>query len=123
MASIQKNVIIFICFFIQQRQLDRESDIKLSKIKEKKLNTIKSEIEEIKKFILSNDDLDSSEQNKKDYLNNNDKDTLTLTKIVNKKEKISNNNTLDELKKELTELKNAVNTNKNLLNEILLKLK
>ena len=95
----------------------------MSKIKEKKLNTIKSEIEEIKKFILSNNDLDSSQQNKNDYFNNNDDDTLTLTKIVNKKEKISNNNTLGELKKELIELKNAVNTNKNLLNEILLKLK
>ena len=95
----------------------------MSKIKEKKLNTIKSEMEEIKKFILSNDDLDSSEQNKNDYLNNKDYDTLTLTKIVNKKDKISNNNTLDELKKELIELKNAVNINKNLLNEILLKLK
>ena len=95
----------------------------MSKIKEKKLSTIKSEMEEIKKFILSNDDLDSSEQNKNDYLNINDEDTLTLTKIVNKKEKISNNNTLDELKKELIELKNAVNINKNLLNEILSKLK
>ena len=95
----------------------------MSKIKEKKLNTIKSEMEEIKKFILSNDDLDSSEQNKNDYLKNNDEDTLTLTEIVNKKEKFSNNNTLDELKKELIELKNAVNINKNLLNEILLKLK
>ena len=95
----------------------------MSKIKEKKLNTIKSEMEEIKKFVLSNDTLHSSEQNKNDYLNNNDEDTLTLTKIVNKKEKVSNNNTLDELKKELIELKNAVNINKNLLNEILLKLK
>ena len=80
-------------------------------------------MEEIKKFILSNDDLDSSEQNKKDYFNNNDEDTLTLTKIVNKEEKFSDNNTLDELKKELIELKNAVDINKNLLNEILLKLK
>ena len=95
----------------------------MSKIKEKKLHTIKSEMEEIKKFILSNDDLDSYENNKNDYLNNNDENTLTLTEIVNKKEKISNNNTLDELKKELIELKNAVNINKNLLNEILLKLK
>ena len=119
-----KKMLLYInVFFIQQRQLDRESDIKLSKIKEKKLNTIKSEMEEIKKFILSNDDLDSYEQNKNDYLNNNDGDTLTLTKIVNKKEKIINNNTLDELKKELKELKNAVSINKNLLNEILLKLK
>ena len=95
----------------------------MSKIKEKKLNTIKSEIEEIKKFILSYDDLDSSQQNKNDYTNNNDEDTLTLTKIVNKKEKISSNNTLGDLKKELIELKNAVDINKNLLNEILLKLK
>ena len=95
----------------------------MSKIKEKKLNKIKSEMEEIKKFILSNDNLDSSEKNKKYYFNNNDEDTLTLTKIVNKEEKFSDNNTLDELKKELIELKNAVDINKNLLNEILLKLK
>ena len=95
----------------------------MSKIKEKKLNSIKSEMEEIKKFILSNNDLDNSEQNKNDYLNNKDEDTLTLTKIVNKKEKIIYNSTLDELKKELIELKNAVSINKNLLNEILLKLK
>ena len=95
----------------------------MSKIKEKKLSTIKSEMEEIKKFILSNDNLDSSEKNKKYYFNNNDEDTLTLTKIVNKEEKFSDNNTLDELKKELIELKNAVDINKNLLNEILLKLK
>ena len=60
----------------------------MSKIKEKKLNTIKSEMEEIKKFILSNDDLDSSEQNKNDYLNNKDEDTLTLTKIVKKRKSV-----------------------------------
>ena len=95
----------------------------MSKVKEKKLNTIKSEMEEIKKFIRSNDDLDNSEQNKNDYLNNNEENTLTLTKIVNKEEKFSDNNTLDELKKELIELKNAVDINKNLLNKILLKLK
>ena len=119
----KKMLLYIIVFFIQQRQLNRESDTKLSKIKEKKLNTIKSEMEEIKKFILSNDDLDYSEQNKNDNLNNNDEDTLTLTEIVNKKENFSNYNTLDELKKELIELKNAVDINKNLLNEILLKLR
>ena len=95
----------------------------MSKIKEKKLNSIKSEIEEIKNYILSNNDTVSSDQNEKDYLNNNDENTLTLTKIVNKEEKMSNNSTLDELKKELIELKNEVRINKNLLNEILLKLK
>ena len=42
----------------------------MSKIKEKKLNSIKSDMEEIKKFIVSNNDLNSSDQNKTDYLNN-----------------------------------------------------
>ena len=95
----------------------------MSKIKEKKLNSIKSDMEEIKKFIVSNNDLDSSDQNKTDYLNNNDEDTLTLTKIVNKEDNINNNNDLGEIKKELIELKEAIHINKNLLNEILLKLK
>ena len=95
----------------------------MSKIKEKKLNSIKSEMKEIKNYILSNNDTDSSDQNEKDYLINNDENTLTLTKIVNKEEKFSNNSTLGELKKELIKLKNAVDINKNLLNEILLKLK
>ena len=44
----------------------------MNKIKEKKLNTIKSEMEEIKKFIVSNNDLDKSEQNGTDNLNSND---------------------------------------------------
>ena len=39
----------------------------MSKIKEKKFNSIKSEMEEIKKFIVSNNDSDNSEQNKIDY--------------------------------------------------------
>ena len=95
----------------------------MSKIKEKKLNSIKSEMEEIKKFIVSNNYLDSFEQNKTYNLNNNDEDTVTLTKIVNKEDKFNNNNNLDEIKKELIELKEAIDINKNLLNEILLKLK
>ena len=95
----------------------------MSKIKEKKLNSIKSDMEEIKKFIVSNNDLDSSDQNKTDYLNNDDEDTLTLTEIVNKEEKLNNNNDLDKIKKELKELKEVIHINKNLLNEILLKLK
>ena len=85
--------------------LNRESEKKLSKIKEKKLNSIKSEMEEIKKFIVSNNDLDSSEKNKTDYLNNNDEDTVTLTQIVNKEKNINNNNDLSEIKKEFLELK------------------
>ncbi len=93
----------------------------MSKIKEKKINSIKSEMEEIKKFIVSNNDLDNSEQNKID--NNNEEDTVILTKIVNKGNKLDNGNYLYEIKKELIELKEAVDINKNLLNEILLKIK
>ena len=95
----------------------------MSKIKEKKLNSIKSEMEEIKNFIVSNNELDSSEQKQTDYFNNNDEDTITLTKIVNKEDKFNNNSNLGEIKKELIELKEAININKNLLNEILLKIK
>ena len=93
----------------------------MSKIKEKKINSIKSEMEEIKRFIVSNNDLDNSTQNKID--NNNDEDTVILTKIVNKENKLDNNNNLYEIKKELIKLKEAVDINKSLLNEILLKIK
>ena len=64
----------------------------MSKIKEKKLNSIKSEMEEIKKFIVSNNELDSSEQKQTDYFNNNDEDTVTLTEVVNKEDKFKDNN-------------------------------
>ena len=95
----------------------------MSKIKEKKLNSIKSEMKEIKEFIVSKNDMEDSEQNKTDYLNNNDEDTLILTKIVDKEDKFDNNCNLGEIKKELIELKGAIEINKNILNEILLKIK
>ena len=63
----------------------------MSKIKEKKLNSIKSEMEEIKKFIVSSNDLGNSEQNEINYSNNSDEDTITLTKIVNRENKLDNN--------------------------------
>ena len=94
----------------------------MSKIREKKLNSIKLEMEEIKKFIVSNNDLSKSEQNKIHYSKNNE-DTLTLTKIVNKESELDNENNLVEIKKELKDLKEAININKNLLNQILLKIK
>ena len=95
----------------------------MSKIKEKKLNSIKSEMEDIKKFIVSNNELDNSIKNKTDYLINNDEDTVTLTKIVNEENKFDKNNYLDDIMKELIELREAIDNNKNLLNEILLKIK
>jgi len=95
----------------------------LSKIKEKKLNSIKSEMEEIKKFIVSNNDSDSTEKNKTDYFNNKDEDTVILTQIVQDEKNINNNNDLSVIKKDLLELKKTIEINTNLLNEILLRIK
>ena len=94
----------------------------MSKIKEKKLNSIKSEMEEIRKFIVSRNDSGNSEENKLNYSDNSDENTIILTKIVDKENKLNNDNNLGEIKKELKELKEAIGINKNLLNEILLKL-
>ena len=80
-------------------------------------------MKEIKEFIVSKNDMEDLEQNKTDYLNNNDEDTLILTKIVDKEDKFDNNGDLGEIKKELIELKGAIEINKNILNEILLKIK
>ena len=95
----------------------------MSKIREKKLNSIKSEMNEIKKFIVSKNDLDNFEQDKTNYLSNNDENTVTLTKIVNNEDINQNYYNLGEIKKELIELKKTIDINNNLLNEILLKIK
>ena len=95
----------------------------MSKIREKKLNSIKSEMEEIKKSIVSTNKIDNSENNKTDYSDNNDEDTLVLTQIVQEERNSNNNNELSEIKKDILELKKAIEINKNLLNEILLRIK
>ena len=95
----------------------------MSKIREKKLNSIKSEMNEIKKYIVSKNDLDNFEQDKTNYSINNNEDTVTLTKIVSDEDKNQNYNNLGEIKKELIELKKTIDINNNLLNEILLKIK
>ncbi len=100
-----------------------ESDLKLSKIKEKKLNSIKSEMEEIKEFVITKNNLNISEDIETDFLDQNNNDTLTLTKIVEQEAKVSDNNDLEEIKKELKELKSMVTNNKNLLKEILIKIR
>ena len=95
----------------------------MSKIKEKKLNSIKSEIEEIKKYVKSSEMLDIGSKNDTDFSNNIVNDTLTLTNIVNEENKVINNRDLDIIKNELTEIKSAIYDNKDLLEKILLKIK
>ncbi len=95
----------------------------MNKIKEKKLNSIKSEIEEIKNFIETKKNLDISEQNRPDFDNDSQENTLTLTKIFKKEDIDYNNSDLDNIKKELEILKSYINHNKTLLEEILARIK
>ena len=80
-------------------------------------------MEEIKKFIVSNDVSDSTEKNKIDNLINKDEDTVILTQIVQDEKNTYNNNDLSVIKKDLVELKKTIEINTNLLNEILLRIK
>ena len=95
----------------------------MSKIKEKKLNSIKSEMEEIKKHITSSETSNIYNNEVTDFSSKNVDDTLTLTKIVKKENKMIDNNDLDKIKNELKELKSSVYDNKELLKQILSKIK
>ena len=80
-------------------------------------------MEEIKKYITSSDDSDISTQNDTEFSINNTNDTLTLTTIRKEEKKIINNSNLDKIKNELREIKSAIYDNKDLLEQILLKIK
>ena len=95
----------------------------MNKIKERKLNAIKSEIEEIKNFTVSNNNSNIDEQNDKVSSNNVANDTLTLTKIIKTDDIHNNNNDLHYIKKDLETLKSAIKVNESLLKEILNKIK
>ena len=91
--------------------------------KEKKLNTIKSEILEITDFVTSNNKDKNTDVNKDDEIENDYNDTLTLTNIVNSEHKVLNKNDLTEVKDELNKLKSTLIKQEILLKEILLKIK
>ena len=94
----------------------------MNKIKERKLKAIKLEIEEIKNYIASSDNLDMVDQN--NQVNNNvSDDTLTLTKIIKQDEKNNDYSELYYIKKDLEALKIAITRNEKLLKEISLKIK
>ena len=95
----------------------------MNKIKEKKLNAIKLEIEEIKNFTVSNNNSNIDEQNDKVSSNNVTDDTLTLTKIIKPDDIPNNNNDLYYIKKDLETIKSAIKVNESLLKEILNKIK
>ena len=95
----------------------------MNKIKEKKLNAIKLEIEEIKNFTVSNNNSNIDGQNDIVSSNNVTDDTLTLTQIIKPDDIPNTNNDLYYIKKDLESLKSAVKVNERLLKEILNKIK
>ena len=95
----------------------------MNKIKEKKLNAIKLEIEEIKNFTVSNNNSNIDEQNDKVSSNNVPDDTLTLTKIIKPDDIPNTNDDLYYIKKDLDTLKSAIKVNESLIKEILNKIK
>ena len=95
----------------------------MNKNKEKKLNAIKSEIEEITNFAFSNNNVIIDERNDKVNFDNSSDNTITLTKIIKQDEKTNNNNELYYIKKELEALKSSITSNEILLKEILARIK
>ena len=100
----------------------------MNTVKEKKLNAIKSDISEIRDFVMSNSSIDDSSIDEKqlsndDNLNDSEDDTITLTKIVDTKNSVSNVNILADIKQDLNLLKSTLIRHEQILTEILLKLK
>ena len=95
----------------------------MSKAKEKKLNEIKSEILEITNFVTSNKKDENVDINTDKEININSNDTLTLTNIVNGKQKVKTTDDLTEIKNELLTLKSMLTKQEIVLKEVLLKIK
>ena len=97
----------------------------MNKIKEKKLNNIKSQISEIANFVQSNseDKLNKQSIDDLDILKGKQDDTIILTNIIDQDFKNRNSsNNLYELKKELDEIKTNLTEQRIILDTILTKL-
>jgi len=93
----------------------------LNKVKEKKLEAIKSEISEISKLVSSNSE-NKLDDNNVDDLQKIESDTITLTKIV---DNVSNNTKKEQFSEIVEEIKNvrvALSKQDKILEDILLKL-
>ena len=97
----------------------------MNKIKEKKLNSIKLQIDEISHFAKSTTDMESKKTSTDDFitLKKDKDDTITLTNIIGSdlKNKISPDN-FNNIKNELVEIKKVLNNHKIILDSILAKL-
>jgi len=95
----------------------------VNKVKEKKLNDIKSDILEIKDFVMSNSVNNTNKISSDNYLDDKIDDTITLTKIVDIQNNSSNPKVLDVIKQDLGLLKSTLIEHEKILKEILLKVK
>ena len=95
----------------------------MNKVKEKKLNTIKSDILEIKDFVMSSGNNSRKKNSNDDNLKDKEDDTFTLTKIVNFENNGTNTNVLANIKQDLDLLKLTLIEHEHTLKEILLKIK
>lgn len=97
----------------------------MNKIKEKKLNSIKLQIDEISHFAKSTMDMESKKTSTDDFitLKKDRDDTITLTNIIGSdlKNKISPDN-FNNIKNELVEIQKVLNNHKIILDSILAKL-
>ena len=97
----------------------------MNKIKEKKLNSIKLQIDEISHFAKSTMDMESKKNSTDDFitLKKDKDDTITLTNIIGSdlKNKISPDN-FNNIKNELVEIQKVLNNHKIILDSILAKL-
>ena len=96
----------------------------MNKIKEKKLNSIKLQIDEISHFAKSTMDMESKKTSTDDFntFKKDRDDTITLTNIIDSdlKNKISPDNF--NIKNELVEIQKVLNNHKIILDSILAKL-
>lgn len=95
----------------------------MNTVKEKKLNAIKSDISEIKDFVMSNSSMNEKQLSNDGNLNDSEDDTITLTNIIDTKNSVSNVNTLAQIKQDLNLLKSTLIKHEQILTEILLKIK
>jgi hypothetical protein len=97
----------------------------VNKIKEKKLNSIKLQIDEISDFAQSTIETDLKKTSTDDFvtLKKDEDDTITLTNIIDSglKNKNSTHN-FNDIKNELIEIQKVLNNHKIILDSILAKL-
>ena len=94
----------------------------MNKIKEKKLSSIKSQLNEINEFVKVN----VNQEVLKKVDNNKDKenDTLVLTNIVNYRDKEQNTlNNVDDIRDELNIIKLMLIKQEKIMDEIILKIR